>query len=122
MLLGFTAGCLRTRHFNMMLDARVYLDVCREPSGDSLSADDHVQARDQDGVDHRKAGFGQQDDVVLKPEQLQQASATEYKWQYPLMYKINWYPVLLLLFYFGASVAYIIYRISSVRELGPYTW
>lgn len=122
MLLGCKAGSLRARHVKTMVAESVSLGVCGDPSRDEVPDDDRVQARDQDDVDQRKARAGQQDDVGLKPEQLKQASATDYKWQYPLVYKINWYPLLLLLFYFGASVAYIIYRISSVRELGPYTW
>lgn len=80
-----------------------------------------MQARDQQSrADHRIAQAVKQEDVVLKPEQLHQGNADNYRWQYPLVYKVNWYPVALLLFYFGASVAYICYRISSVRELGPY--
>ncbi len=57
------------------------------------------------------------DDWVVKPTN----DASDYVWEFPMEYRINWVAVAMLLFYVGASVAYFQFRIATVRDLGHYT-
>jgi hypothetical protein len=48
------------------------------------------------------------------------SSWAPYKWEHPVVYRVNWLAILLLAAYLVATALYAYHRVTALPELGPY--